>query len=175
MSGSARASADPMLEEKTAPELRSSPQWDKIEPQSRGIWRVTERAPRLTPRETEVLEWLAFGKSASETGVILDISVCTVRLHIQNIKKKLGASNIAHAVAQAHNAGILGPTRSEPSLVTRSEEVGMAGKPPTSGGRYYLVGAEPAGSSHVGAGLSAASPRAPLVVGPRLRKVGGKK
>lgn len=66
------------------------------------------RVLSLTGREIEVLRWLARGKSAFETGVILQISVCTVRLHIQSLKRKLNASNIPHAIAEAYQAGILG-------------------------------------------------------------------
>ena len=64
----------------------------------------------LAAREKEILSWLAMGKSAHETGIILNISVCTVRIHIQNIKRKLDASNIPHAIAKAFDEGILEPS-----------------------------------------------------------------
>jgi LuxR family quorum sensing-dependent transcriptional regulator len=64
---------------------------------------------RLAAREKEILSWLAKGKSAPEAGIILNISVCTVRVHIQNIKRKLDASNIPHAIAKAFDEGILQP------------------------------------------------------------------
>jgi DNA-binding CsgD family transcriptional regulator len=68
------------------------------------------RRNRLAAREKEILSWLAKGKSAHETGIILNISVCTVRIHTQNIKRKLDASNIPHAVAKAFDEGILEPS-----------------------------------------------------------------
>jgi len=67
---------------------------------------------RLAAREREILLWLAKGKSAPETGIILNISVCTVRVHIQNIKRKLDASNIPHAIAKAYDEGILETSQS---------------------------------------------------------------
>jgi len=74
--------------------------------------RVTDgtRRNRLAAREKEILSWLAKGKSGYETGIILNISVCTVRIHIQNIKRKLDASNIPHAIAKAFDEGILEPS-----------------------------------------------------------------
>jgi len=60
----------------------------------------------LSAREREVLHWLAIGKSGVEVGLILGISTCTVRLHIQSIKRKLCASNIPHAVARGYDTGV---------------------------------------------------------------------
>jgi DNA-binding CsgD family transcriptional regulator len=70
------------------------------------------RRNQLAAREKEILSWLAKGKSAHETGIILNISVCTVRIHTQNIKRKLDASNIPHAIAKAFDEGILEPSSS---------------------------------------------------------------
>lgn len=61
----------------------------------------------LSARELDVLRWLALGKSGGEVAMILDIKVCTVRVHIRNIIRKLDASNIPHAIARAFRAGIL--------------------------------------------------------------------
>ncbi len=63
-------------------------------------------AEPLTTREREVLSWLALGKSGPETAIILEISVCTVRIHVRNIIRKMDASNIPHAVAKAFHAGL---------------------------------------------------------------------
>jgi DNA-binding CsgD family transcriptional regulator len=68
----------------------------------------TKRKSGLSAREGEVLYLLAMGKSGPEIAIILGISICTVRLHIQSIKKKLGASNIPHAVARGYALGVLG-------------------------------------------------------------------
>jgi DNA-binding CsgD family transcriptional regulator len=61
----------------------------------------------LTPREAEILMWLARGKSGPEIAIILGISTCTVRIHIQSTKRKLDASNVPHAVSQGFLIGIL--------------------------------------------------------------------
>jgi DNA-binding CsgD family transcriptional regulator len=55
----------------------------------------------LTPREREVLAWVAQGKSAWEIGEILDIAKRTVDEHAQTAGRKLGAVNRTHAVAIA--------------------------------------------------------------------------
>jgi DNA-binding CsgD family transcriptional regulator len=61
----------------------------------------------LSARETEVLEWVKEGKSAWEASVILGISERTVRFHVANIMRKLGASNRAQAVAIALQLGLV--------------------------------------------------------------------
>lgn len=55
----------------------------------------------LTSREVEVLRWAADGKTALDTAIILDIKLSTVRFHINNAVRKLGAANIAAAVFRA--------------------------------------------------------------------------
>lgn len=55
----------------------------------------------LTPRELEVLTWVARGKTAWETAKILRISKRTVDEHVQSITAKLGAVNRTQAVAIA--------------------------------------------------------------------------
>jgi len=66
---------------------------------------LTRRSPAkrrlLTPREREVLAWVAPGKSAWEIGKILDIAKRTVDEHVQSAVRKLGAVNRTHAVALA--------------------------------------------------------------------------
>ena len=55
----------------------------------------------LTPREIEVLKWVARGKSAWEIGEILGIAKRTVEDHVHNVIGKLGASNRTEAVVIA--------------------------------------------------------------------------
>ncbi|MFL6623306.1 MAG: helix-turn-helix transcriptional regulator [Sulfurifustis sp.] len=62
---------------------------------------------QLSRRETDVLRWLACGKRGAEIATLLGISVCTVRVHVRHITKKLNASNIPHAIALAFQLGIL--------------------------------------------------------------------
>jgi DNA-binding CsgD family transcriptional regulator len=58
-------------------------------------------AIRLAPRESEVLKWLIDGKSNWEIGVILGISVNTVKFHLKNLMQKFNAMNRYHLVANA--------------------------------------------------------------------------
>ena len=60
---------------------------------------VTTR--HLSPREREVLAWVAAGKSSWEIGEILHITERTVEEHVQSSFRKLGAVNRTHAVALA--------------------------------------------------------------------------
>jgi DNA-binding CsgD family transcriptional regulator len=55
----------------------------------------------LTPRELEVITWVARGKSAWEIGEILGIAKRTVDEHAQTATRKLGAVNRTQAVALA--------------------------------------------------------------------------
>jgi len=61
----------------------------------------------LTARETEVLRWVANGKSAVEIGGILKITKRTVDEHVQTAVRKLGANNRTHAVALALRDGVI--------------------------------------------------------------------
>lgn len=61
----------------------------------------------LTDRELETLKWLKLGKTSWEISVILNISERTVNFHINNIIKKLNATNRTHAVAIACSMGVL--------------------------------------------------------------------
>lgn len=57
-------------------------------------------AVRLTPRERDALAWVAEGKSDWEISVILGLAQTTVRFHVDNARRKLGAANRAQAVAR---------------------------------------------------------------------------
>lgn len=62
---------------------------------------------RLTPRERDVLRWVAEGKSDWEISVILGLSEATVRFHVDNARRKLHAATRAHAVARLAAIGLL--------------------------------------------------------------------
>ena len=47
----------------------------------------------LTPRERQILQWIAAGKSDRQVATILAMSVRTVQKHLQNIYIKLGVEN----------------------------------------------------------------------------------
>lgn len=61
----------------------------------------------LSPREKEILQWLACGKSTWDISTILKISERTVKFHIKNIMQKLGAVNRTHAVAIALQGALI--------------------------------------------------------------------
>jgi len=58
------------------------------------------KAP-LTPRERELLQWSAQGKSTDDISCILGVSTNTVESHHRNIRDKLDAINVAHAIVKA--------------------------------------------------------------------------
>lgn len=62
---------------------------------------------RLTDRERDALGWVAEGKSDWEISVIFGVSETTVRFHVDNGRKKLGAVNRAQAVARLAAARLL--------------------------------------------------------------------
>jgi DNA-binding CsgD family transcriptional regulator len=59
------------------------------------------RAGTLSDRECEVLEHIARGQSIEDISASLFLSPHTVRTHIKNILRKMGARTRAHAVAMA--------------------------------------------------------------------------
>jgi PAS domain S-box-containing protein len=61
----------------------------------------------LTPRETEILQFLAEGLSTVQIAGMLFISPVTVRNHIQRILQKLGVHTKLAAVAYAHQHNIV--------------------------------------------------------------------
>jgi LuxR family quorum sensing-dependent transcriptional regulator len=59
----------------------------------------------LTPREREVMRWVAAGKSDIEIADILSISPATVTLHVERAKRKLDAFRRTFAVVKAVRCG----------------------------------------------------------------------
>ena len=66
----------------------------------------------LTPREADVLAWVAQGKTDSETGTILGISPRTAGKHLEHIFQKLGVETRTAAAARAHEMVTLEAGRS---------------------------------------------------------------
>jgi transcriptional regulator EpsA len=54
----------------------------------------------LSLRQLEIMEWVRLGKTNQEIGQILDISMFTVKNHLQRVFKKLDVLNRAQAVAR---------------------------------------------------------------------------
>jgi FixJ family two-component response regulator len=67
---------------------------------------ATERLARLTPRERELLGFLAKGKTSKEIANALGVSVKTVDNHRAHLLTKLEASNVAELAAIAVRAGL---------------------------------------------------------------------
>lgn len=65
------------------------------------------RRSLLSPRETEVLNHVARGKSTSEISAELALSTKGVEFHIDGAKRKLNVSNRTHAVAKAIALGLI--------------------------------------------------------------------
>ena len=59
----------------------------------------------LTPRETQILTYIADGNSNKQIANILQISEQTIKNHVSNILRKLNANDRAHAVALAIRFG----------------------------------------------------------------------
>ena len=67
-------------------------------------------AAHLSPREIDVLELAAAGKTAEESARILNLSARTIHFHIQSSIDKLGVSNKIAAIIAALKAGYLSST-----------------------------------------------------------------
>jgi DNA-binding NarL/FixJ family response regulator len=64
------------------------------------VTRSTGISGRLSPREREVVDHVRQGKTNSEIAASLVISVGTVKRHLDNAYKKLGAKNRTEAIAR---------------------------------------------------------------------------
>jgi DNA-binding CsgD family transcriptional regulator len=64
-----------------------------------------EPPQHLTARETEIMHYVAAGKSNWDISHILGISSSTVKFHMKNITRKLNAVNRAHSVFLAIRSG----------------------------------------------------------------------
>lgn len=71
------------------------------------VQQSASRLHALTPREREVLQWTADGKSAQDIADILTLSKSAVDFHIKNAMHKLQTSNKTAAVARAALLGML--------------------------------------------------------------------
>ena len=81
---------------------------DTLQPHLVQLWRnaaARQRESRslgaLTPREREILLWVARGKSNREIAAVLYLAPGTIRKHLDNVYDKLGVSNRAGAVGYA--------------------------------------------------------------------------
>src|SRR5271154_5909929 len=65
------------------------------------------RLPKLTPREYEVVQLLAEGKSSKEVATLLNLSTKTAETHRSNIMRKLGFHSIRDIVVYAIKNNII--------------------------------------------------------------------
>jgi DNA-binding NarL/FixJ family response regulator len=61
----------------------------------------------LTPREHDVLQLIANGRSNSQISGVLCVSASTVEFHVRQILQKLGVRSRTQAVIKAHQQGLL--------------------------------------------------------------------
>ena len=76
---------------------------------ARIVQKVAEgmRKPELSPRELEVLQCVAAGKSNKEIGVQLCIAEGTVKTHVKSLLEKLGAVGRTAAIREAVHRGLV--------------------------------------------------------------------
>lgn len=69
--------------------------------------RRPEAAPALRPRQTEVLGWVAAGKTTAEIAMILGLTRGAVEKHLRLCREVLEAGTTAEAIARAARAGLI--------------------------------------------------------------------
>jgi len=76
---------------------------------ARIVQKVAEsmRKPELSPREIEVLQWVAAGKSNKEIGARLFIAEGTVKTHVKNLLEKLAVVGRTAAIREAVHRGLV--------------------------------------------------------------------
>lgn len=62
--------------------------------------------PQLTPREREILDLVAAGRSNAQIAQVLFLSPKTVRNHVSNVFTKLHVADRAEAIIRARDAGL---------------------------------------------------------------------
>lgn len=76
----------------------------------------------LSGRETQVLEMIAFGRSNSDIGTGLCLSLATVKSHVSNILAKLNLENRTQAALFASHLGLTGADRGPPLVSGRTAQ-----------------------------------------------------
>lgn len=74
--------------------------------------RRAREAGELSPRESEILRFIAAGLTVNQVAAKLLLSAHTVTNHLTRIYTKLGVTNRAQAVAQAIRIGLMAPDSS---------------------------------------------------------------
>jgi DNA-binding NarL/FixJ family response regulator len=87
--------------------LSGSGQWKKVSATMQTKGSGLDGDPPLTKRELQVLKHVALGLSNKEIGQSLDISVETVKEHVQNILRKVSLADRTQAAVWAVRNGIV--------------------------------------------------------------------
>lgn len=61
----------------------------------------------LTPKEREILQYLADGKTCPEIGIILGRSYKTIETHLSNMQRKNDTHTIGQTIAEGFRSNIL--------------------------------------------------------------------
>lgn len=84
------------------------------------------QALAMTPREQEIMQWIARGKSDAQIAALLNRSLHTVRNQVRKILGKLGTTSRISAVLRAHQQNLL----SIDSILGEEQRDEAAGQPP---------------------------------------------
>lgn len=63
--------------------------------------------PKTTPKESEILQWCAKGKTTAEIAFILNRSENTINFHIYNLRTKFGLHSRHAVVLKALQLGMI--------------------------------------------------------------------
>ncbi|HYF72775.1 MAG TPA: LuxR C-terminal-related transcriptional regulator, partial [Nocardioides sp.] len=114
LAGILRATGDPAgarelgdLARQTAHQLGAQPLLDELRAIGSTPMREESAPDALTPRESEILQLVAQGRSNGEIAKQLFISAKTVSVHVSNILGKLDASGRTEAAAIARRRGLI--------------------------------------------------------------------
>jgi two-component system, NarL family, response regulator len=106
--------------------------------------RLAERmtAPKLSPREIEVLRLMVVGKSNKEIGSSLDVTEGTVKVHVNHILAKLGVTGRVEAIMVAIQRGFVHLMENRPdSARSLAGPIGRsAGPQPSTGNISKAIG-----------------------------------
>ena len=57
--------------------------------------------PALTPRQSEILGWIADGKTLQDTAILTGLSLSSIEKHVRAMRERMGVETTAQAVAKA--------------------------------------------------------------------------
>ena len=68
---------------------------------------IADKDPVLSERERDILQFCAMGLTAYEISDRLDVTVSTIKYHLNQLRYKMNVINTTHAVAMALNLGLI--------------------------------------------------------------------